>query len=327
MGAAAVTLKLHRFEIGAAVLGTLAIAAWAASVRLRLGSFGSSRECLEQWARDSGSMDIGCPTAFGSWTDLVSEATRIIGATAYLPFVVGVLVGTPLVARELEARTAQTAWSLTASRVRWLAGRLAPVLVVVGLAVALAAITTAGVQADREVFGEPAFYNLGNSGFLVAARTFGAFGIGLAVGAAVGRTLPAVAVSAIFIIAISTGLSSTRDGWLASFEPQPAQHSESGQTGMVITDVAWQAPDGTILSKGQARERATAAGVPPADPDDVQDLPALAWYEQNGFTEVPLGVSEQAALGWATYDAATWIAAGAIALIVTVGTISRRRVS
>lgn len=43
--------------------------------------------------------------------------------------------GVPIVARELEARTAQTAWSLSGSRLRWLLRQMAPILILLGVTV------------------------------------------------------------------------------------------------------------------------------------------------------------------------------------------------
>lgn len=324
--AALVSLKLHRFGTAVAGFAALAIAVWGLTVKLRLGSLGTSRDCLDQWARGVAALGADCPTTFGSWSSLAGEATRIIGASAYLPFLVGLVAGTPLVARELEARTSETAWSLAASRIRWLLGRVLPIMAVIAVAITAAAMVTASVQADREAFGESAFFSLGNSGVPVVARAIGAFGIGLLVGAVVGRTLPSIVLGGLLILAVSAGVATAREGWLASFEPERPSESVGGESsGVVVTDIAWQTPDGAVLTREEARERATGAGVPPAQPDDVQDSPALEWYEQNGYSEIALGVPEQTAVGWGAYDALIWTAAGAVALAATAVIITRRR--
>ena len=58
-------------------------------------------------------------------------------ALTVAPGVLGIILGVPIVARELEMRTTALAWSLTPSRSRWLLARFLPMLLVgvVGLGI------------------------------------------------------------------------------------------------------------------------------------------------------------------------------------------------
>jgi hypothetical protein len=57
-----------------------------------------------------------------------------------LPSVLGLLGGVPIVWRELETRTAQTAWSLSPSRLRQLAHQISSIGLVLGVVMVFAAV-------------------------------------------------------------------------------------------------------------------------------------------------------------------------------------------
>lgn len=302
LAAARVTLKQHRFEVAAAALAALVLGVWGLTVEVR----------LEALAVSPGG--------------LANEATRIVGAMAYLPFAVGLLGGVPIVARELESRTAQTAWSLNASRVRWLVRQVAPIVLLLGVSITFAAVVASLVQADREAWGESAFFNLERHGPLVIARAFGAFGVGLLVGAMLGRTLPAFVFGVAFSLALGFAVGSARDAWLASLEPVVIGDTATGVSPIgVATDVAWRTPEGMVISREQARAIVSAAGVPEPAADDVQDVPAVVWLEEHGYAELTLGVTEAMAVGWAPYDALIFGLVGVVSVAGTIPLVNRRR--
>ena len=80
-----------------------------------------------------------------------------------------------------------------------------------------------------------------------------------------------------------------------------------------------------LISKEDARQLATDAGVPLAAPDDVQDTPAAIWLEEHGYTGVSLGVTDDMALGWAPYDGVTFGVVGMIGIAGTIMLVNRRR--
>jgi hypothetical protein len=121
---------------------------------------------------------------------------------------VGLLGG--IVARELEARTAQTAWSLSGSRLRWLIGQVAPILVVLGVTVTFAALAAGLLEANRQAWGEFTFHYLEEYGPLIVFRAFCAFGIGLPIGGLLGRTLPAFVLGAALSLALVFAVENVR---------------------------------------------------------------------------------------------------------------------
>jgi hypothetical protein len=130
------------------------------------------------------------------------------------PFVMGVVLGVPLVSRELEHRTAGMAWTLSRSRTIWLAGRVAFLgLVLIGLLVVVAVasevlasalLPTASLDSD--------FTWYGRRGGLIVARGVASLGLSVLVGAALGRLGPGLAAFA--SVLVFTALSVAMDRWV-----------------------------------------------------------------------------------------------------------------
>jgi hypothetical protein len=141
-----------------------------------------------------------------------------------LPILMGAFLGVPVVARELEGRTAHLAWSLSRSRRWWLVQRAAPPLVVVGVAaVAMGVAGDVLTHAAPWVEGsDPGFEDWWSRGPQVAVRAGAVFGIALAVGALLGRQLPAVLVTGGATLALFMAAFFVLDGWMeAAAEPLP----------------------------------------------------------------------------------------------------------
>lgn len=342
LAAARVTLKLHRFEVGVAALAAVAAAILGLSIALRIDALGVTQDCLDRVKASQDGFSAGeeCFALVREGSGILGESyldgegTIPLSVMGALPFFLGLLGGVPIVARELEARTAPTAWSLNGSRIRWLARQVWPVGLVLGTAMVLAALAAMPVAQDWVAWGHGGESSLiGIQGPLAVVRAFGAFGIGLAVGALLSRTLPAFIFGVALALAITYALGEARATWLASMDPQPiVTYSEetgeyNGIPGAVATDWGWFTPDGELISKEEARRIATEAGVPPAEPDDIQDTPAASWLEEHGYTGVSLGVTDAMALGWAPYDGIAFGVIGLVGLGATVVLVNRRRPS
>lgn len=335
-----VTLKQHRFEVGVGLTAAIAAGVLGLSIAFRLDGIGASQACLDSAvaSQDGSGIEPDC-------LSLVREGSQILGETyldgqgtvplsvmGALPFFLGVLGGVPIVARELEARTAQTAWSLHGSRNRWLARQAGPVALILGIAMWFAALAAIPVTDYWVAWGHGgANEAIGLHGLLAVVRAFAAFGIGLMVGAMLGRTLPAFIFGVAISVAILFAVGNVRDAWRMNLEPSVIAErvTAAGEYQLlpraVTTEWGVQAPDGRLLSSAHAREIATAAGVPPAPPDDVQDIPALIWYEENGYFLLPMGISDEMAMGWAPLDAAIFGTVGVVSLAAATVLVNRRR--
>lgn len=337
--AARVSLKQHRFEVGAAVIAAIASGSIGLSMALQIDALGVSKDCLDrvQASQDGFSAGQECFALVREGTGIIGETfltgqgTVALSVMGVLPFLVGLLGGVPIVARELEDGTAQTAWTLCGSRGRWLRHKIGPIALVLGVAMIFAALAAAPAADASVAWGQSGFSLIGLHGPSAVVRAFGAFGIGLMLGALLGRAYIAfivgIAVSSVLLLAVGTA----RDAWTASLDPVPiaGPTSETGEYSVMpralTTEWGVMTPDGVLLSSADGRRIATKAGVPPAPADDVQDIPALTWYEENGYGLVQMGVSDEIALGWAPYDGLIFGAVGALSIGASIVLVNRRR--
>ncbi len=142
-----------------------------------------------------------CQAAGQRFSGTFSIAEIIIRNTWLAGFAVGLVLGVPLVAREVEHGTAQLAWTVGRSRVRWLIGRVAfAALVAVLLTALLAATTEVLATAMLPDINMSQDFNLhGNRGPLIVGRAMLGLGAGVLVGALLGRQLPALLLG-VFVV-------------------------------------------------------------------------------------------------------------------------------
>ena len=179
-----------------------------------------------------------------------SQVAPVQSILMILPFLLGALVGAPLVARELERGTIRVAWSLAPSRLHWFAVRVVPaVIIVFGLSF------LAGVPLDRLMASmEPgtgiaaSFAGYGSRGVVLAARATFVFAIGVMVGAMLGRALPALIVTAVVAYVGLAGGMSVHGRILASEAVQVDDATGSGVPGAMYFDQRIRMPDGRVVT-------------------------------------------------------------------------------
>jgi hypothetical protein len=194
--------RMQRWELAFLIGGPLLLAAAAALVAWQtIVTFAGLDVC--DMAR--GALSTSCRSLV-EWSNVLNALRSIVlGAITVSPFVVGLLLGAPLVSREIEKRTAPLAWSLSLSRHRWLAGRTLPLLVTITLALLL--LGQASEAMIRAVPpGHLGLAHFAMHGPLVAVRAISVFCIGVAVGLLMGRVLPAILVSGLVVAALVVGL-------------------------------------------------------------------------------------------------------------------------
>ena len=185
----------QRWEIlilGLGVVVAIGLMAWMTSQLL--GITAAYPECDFFLDEDQFALPAGCDQASQAFFGLYSNAEIFLRNGWLIGFGVGLIVGVPLVARDIEQGTAQLAWTLGRSRTRWLLQRIAfGVLVVVVLLAGVAVMTDllgAAMQPNDDL--GRSFHFEGNRGVIIVARGILALGIGVLVGAVLGRQLPAL---------------------------------------------------------------------------------------------------------------------------------------
>lgn len=307
--------KQHRFELALVVLLSLVGGAAAAYVTSRLTGVAVPSDCLAAWVEAVDGNDRCTPflEAFGSV--YFSEAGPVLASMAVLPFVAGLLAGVPVVGRELETGTAQFAWGITPSRVRWLARQLLVVGLILLIAVGFAAMTSELLEATRaRSMPAPPFQNFGLHGAIVLARAGGALAVGLFVGALTGRSLPAFIVGAIVMATLFMGSGLARDGW-ASTQPTVIVDAANANAfdGQLVT-LAWIDQAGTLY---RYEEGLTLA------PSSARD--AEQWLFDNGYEQVELGITAGTASKWVPIEVVGWFVLSVAFLGAGALVVSRRR--
>lgn len=315
---ARLTLKQHRFEVGAGALGLILVGIAALWVNSRMLGVIVPNGCFEAWS-NQGPFGVG-PECDGPVREFFSineyEAGKVFAAMAVLPMAAGLLAGVTLVGRELESRTAQTAWGLAASRRRWFARQLWPVLVVLGLTVTFAAFAASVLETTRQAPYSYPWMDLGLYGPIVVGRALSALGIGLFVGAALGRTLPAFIVGAVLSVLLLSTAASAPYGWASAQPRVEVDQTEQGGNAWVFEQF-WRAPDGTRIGDEEANALAAAE-----NPDDYNQ-----WLIDHGYRMVSMGITAETAQGWEPIEMAAFTGLGAVLIVGTVFVVDRRRPS
>jgi hypothetical protein len=270
LAAGRITARLHRFELvaftGLAALGVLATMV----VSAQLDAVGWTGACDAAMRR--GEVPSGCEFKINDFYGIVSSRGWIVaGLTGFVPLLAALLIGVAVVGREIERGTTRLAWSLTPSRIRWLAHRLAPVF----LFVALVGIVL-GAAADRWLAAsEPgldpanAFAAFGSRGPVLASRAIFVLCLSVAVGALVGRALPAAILAGIVATVGLAGGSWAHQRLLRS-EAVVINETAMGPGDLWI-DQLFRLPDGTMIGW----EDVERYDPPPTEFDDETIWPTL----------------------------------------------------
>lgn len=266
------TFKQYRFEIVAVALACLLLGAGALIVAWRMNQVGIPTGCLYGASGNAVTLAPGpddpheraCQPLRDEFYGLDNRfAARAMALMAPLPLLAGLLLGVPLVGRELEQGTASLAWTLGRSRRRWFLARVLPLSVLLALLLLLPAVAGEVLERARQPFVDPgaSFADYGLRGGLLVARGMLAFALGVVAGAVIGRQLPALIVGGALLVgslvAVGTGIGS----WmpiLATWQLQDAPTAAAG--GLFYDQGARNRVTGQVIPADQA----VVAG--PADP-------------------------------------------------------------
>jgi hypothetical protein len=197
-----VSWRQHRSQAIACLALLAALAVYAILLGTSMRSAFSHDGLAACLARSQGT---SCPAAISAFMNEFGSEVNIAFWSVLLivPGLIGVLVGAPLIARELEYGTWRLAWSQTVPRTRWLAVKLA---LVTGGLIVLGAAMTAVITWYRAPMDRLTGHFLHNiydfEGLVLTAYILCAFGFAVLAGLLLRRSIPAMIAAFIPWLAI-----------------------------------------------------------------------------------------------------------------------------
>jgi len=335
---ARLSYRQQKWELLLVVLGVAGTAAAMVWLAIMLESLrAASPECLEGIADGFVGAEqapaVSCQGITSQYFETESFASTLLYLSWAAPFGMGVILGAPLVARELDGGTAQLAWSLSPSRIGWLLRRIA-FIALFGLALlAVLAVTSellaAAIFVDRPLGEDFTWY--GRRGLLVVARGLGTIALGVLVGALIGRVLPAVLAAAVVIGVVFAGVSLGLDQWNraeATIERRFLEAEAGAPSNLELTalGVAYgiELVDGEFLSYSEAYDRGVEANYGGVDGkvfESEADMEAGRFIGYDAFLIIPGERYTELVIR----DSVVALLIGAFALALTGLVVGRRR--
>lgn len=243
---ARLALKLHRFELAFLAIALLMLAVAMALVAWQLNVIsGANPECFGLAGGPH------CPDVLDKFILPDQIAETLLRLTLAAPLA-GVFLGAPVVAREIEAGTAQFTWAFARSRVAWALARSLPIAAVLfGL---LAIVGWAGQWlVEARATGQDIGFNEADvRGFGVPLRGLLAFTGAVLCGALFGRVLPALlAAIPVYVVALLM-IGLLLGPWRSSESiVQPMGRGEIRPGAFIIEPVAIL-PDGSVIPEDRS---------------------------------------------------------------------------
>jgi hypothetical protein len=208
---ATLSFRLQRWEVLASVAGVALLAVVQFWFAWQLRGIAAT----EPGCPDPQAYIPGCEALARRFQGLADWGTGLLLLSWGAPFAMGLLLGVPIVARDVEGRTAGIAWTLSRSRTHWLAGRVAfaTVVLVALLAVVVVASGALAGAIQPNLHLERDFSSYGQRDWLIVARGLAALSLGVLAGAVVGRILPALLVATFASALVFAGVSLGMDRW------------------------------------------------------------------------------------------------------------------
>lgn len=300
------SFKLQRSEIvfAAVLCGGLAAAAlWlAADMRSVLATCGTP------------AAPEACDVIYAFQNTHGNAVQTIQMAIGFALYAVPLVLGVPILTREIEQRTAMIAWPLAGSRVKWLVWRIAPMLVIGLLLVGTMAFAAEQMVQAYFPHNDIGFQNHGAHGISMLTRAALVVVAGVAVGALIGRLLPALLVGIALCVGVSAALDAALPHWVESVELTQSESVFSGAFPL-NTGHEYRAADGTPIADEEAEAIYQTVYEEHGPEPDPSLLPQDVFFGVSAARYPEVLIRESAALGAAT------VLVGALAALI----VCRRR--
>ena len=305
--------KLQRFEFGTIVMGTVLLAAAGFAFVYILGSYGLAPECLVLDDLPD-ECDFRLVNQFNTSSRLGDVLFPAIGIW---PWIVGILLGVGLVARDVEHRQAPLIWTLTFSRGTWLLRRALILIVVVAALMTIPAAVAVLMQAAERLGVNPlaSFEHHQARGMLLVARSILAFTVATFVGAILGRVVPGLIVSAVAGAVLFVAATASFPYLMPAAELPVGERGVS-DAGAVIFGSHYRLSGGESFASYDA--------LVASAPVQVGTAQFVDWFSRN-VTQIPVGYPGRAALEVGLREAALTLVLAGVALAGAVRVIETRK--
>lgn len=310
-------LKTLRFEFVTLTVLVAALGIGALIVAWRLDAIHIPPACLygsgPVVVDPQAASELVCATAQEAFYDLDGKAGLVLALAVFIPILGGLALGVPLVARELESGTASLAWTLSRSRGRWFLRRAVPLVVIVGAILLVPTIATDVLERTRLPGFDPwaSFNDASLRGPVILVRGLAALGVGILVGAVMGRQLPGLIVAGLLTLVLVGAiplLTQTYARSLAEWHPADAS---IGSVDMVFDFGYRDRATGEVLDYPTAYARAPV--IPDVGPDEDW---LASHYEPVSMVVSGRHYPEVAGLEWLLLGGATLLTVGLSAIVV-----------
>lgn len=247
--------QIQRFEYLAVLIVSvplLLLCFWDAT---RLSSVTPPAECFRTWFATA-TAGPACGSIYEFFDRLNDEGSQLVGLLTIFPAFLGLVLGTTVVSAEIEHKTAELAWALSPSRRRWLLDRVWPALLIAAIVSAVAAVAGETLQGAAAPWldARASFADYGGRGLPLVARSLTLTALGVLVGAAVGRQLPAFLIGIAAAVVVLVVLQKATPFGLPLV---PVEVTDPFTRPLALVE-AYEAPDGSLLTRDQARAEAPA---------------------------------------------------------------------
>ena len=230
----------------------------------------------------------------------------------FLPGLLGVFLGAPLVARELESGTFRFAWTQGRNRVQWITVKLVLLgTVLTALALTFSAVFSWWFRPFEPLLGRMASgqaYEV--AGLVFAARTLFAFALGALLGTLIRRTVPAMAATAVAWLAVAWPSVIYLRPLIQAPIQTPEDANPITKGGWIISSWSQDAA-GHHLNGSQLTRDAIASGVNSPDEFDT-------WMSQHHYTNWVSYQPESRFWHFQIIEASAYVT---LALLLAAGTV------
>lgn len=266
--------RQHRTQVyfGAAALGAFAVLLMVTGLRMASQYRAALASCTasDTCGTLAGTLHLGSPVMFA-----------LVSLTTAVPGLLGVFWGGPLVAREIETGTSQFVWTQTVTRRRWLTVKTGSALLaaaVWGGAVTALVTWWSGPQNALHLDAfEPGQFDI--QGIVPVGYSLFAVALGIAAGALVRRTVPALAVTVGVFASLRIAITYlVRPHYMRPLTTTFNPAHPFGPAG-----AAWQLAEGTISPAGQTLSGGARIYIPSACRNLIGTGKSMACMGDHGY--------------------------------------------